>query len=96
MRNEPGCLIFQATTRADNPAEFVVYEEYKDEAAQEVSVCFAFPLSLCRVSFADVRSRSGHGQAHRNMEHGAVFNAKLGELIEGDGSVLFRLDPVAK
>ena len=33
VRQEPGNLVFQATTRQGNPREFFVYEEYVDEAA---------------------------------------------------------------
>lgn len=67
VRQEPGNLLFQATTRQGKPREFFVYEEYVDEAAF---------------------------QAHISADYGAVFNEKLGSLIEGDGSELFWLNPV--
>ena len=38
VRQEPGNLIFQATTREGEPREFVVYEEYVDEAAFQAHV----------------------------------------------------------
>ena len=36
VRQEPGNLVFQATTRQGKPGEFFVYEEYVDEAAFQV------------------------------------------------------------
>jgi quinol monooxygenase YgiN len=34
-RREPGCLLYIAHQRSDNPRRFLVYEQYKDEAALE-------------------------------------------------------------
>jgi quinol monooxygenase YgiN len=32
-RNEPGCLMYVVHQRKDEPQKFLVYEQYKDEAA---------------------------------------------------------------
>jgi quinol monooxygenase YgiN len=34
-RREPGCLLYIAHQRSDDPRRFLVYEQYKDEAALE-------------------------------------------------------------
>jgi len=67
VRNEPGNLVFDPHRLTESPAEFFVYEVYRDPAAFE---------------------------AHITAEHGAVFNAALGELIVGDGSRLTWLTPL--
>lgn len=38
VRQEPGNLVFQATTRQGSPREFVVYEEYVDEDAFQAHI----------------------------------------------------------
>ena len=38
VRQEPGNLVFQATTRQSNSREFFVYEEYVDEAAFQAHI----------------------------------------------------------
>jgi len=60
-------LVFDPHRLTESPAEFFVYEVYRDPAAFE---------------------------AHITAEHGAVFNAALGELIVGDGSRLTWLTPL--
>ena len=32
-RREPGCLMYQVHQHKDDPRQFLVYEQYKDEAA---------------------------------------------------------------
>jgi quinol monooxygenase YgiN len=34
-RKEPGCLFYQAQQHRDDPRKFLVYEQYKDDAALE-------------------------------------------------------------
>jgi quinol monooxygenase YgiN len=67
VRREPGNLVFAASQKRNNPAEFFVYEEYADAEAFS---------------------------AHLGADYGAAFNAKLTELIVGDGSDLTFLVPL--
>lgn len=67
-RSKPGCLLFDAYTRCEQPRAYVVFEVYRDVQA-----------------FED----------HLASLHSRRFNAALGELIEGPGSTLEWLDPVA-
>ncbi len=34
-RTEPGCLMFQVHRHRDDPRRFLIYEQYKDDAALE-------------------------------------------------------------
>jgi (4S)-4-hydroxy-5-phosphonooxypentane-2,3-dione isomerase len=34
-RREPGCLLYIAHQKSDDPRRFLIYEQYKDEAALE-------------------------------------------------------------
>ena len=61
VRAEPGNLVFEPYTLAENPRSWFVYEVYADDEAF---------------------------QAHITAPYGAVFNAELNTLIEGDGSRL--------
>lgn len=67
VRAEPGNELFVPLVRAEDPRRYVVFEQYRDEAAFH---------------------------AHLGAPYGAVFNGRLADLIEEEGSVLTFLNSI--
>ena len=57
-RKEPGCLLYVAQRHRDEPARFLVYEQYKDEAALEAHRATPHFLQIARGELPQVAGRT--------------------------------------
>ncbi|HSA92789.1 MAG TPA: putative quinol monooxygenase [Terriglobales bacterium] len=57
-RKEPGCLLYVAQRHRDDPARFLVYEQYKDDAALEAHRATPHFLEIARGELPRVADRT--------------------------------------
>lgn len=57
-RKEPGCLLYVAQRHRDDPARFLVYEQYKDDAALEAHRSTPHFLEIARGELPKVADRT--------------------------------------
>jgi len=56
-RQEPGCLMFVVHRRNDDPRQFFIYEQYRDEAALEAHRVTPHFREIARGSLLEVAER---------------------------------------
>ena len=57
-RKEPGCLLYVVQCHRDDPARFLVYEQYKDDAALEAHRSTPHFLKIARGDLPQVADRT--------------------------------------
>ncbi|HXE90049.1 MAG TPA: putative quinol monooxygenase [Terriglobales bacterium] len=57
-RKEPGCLLYVAQRHRDDPARFLVYEQYKDDAALEAHRTTRHFLEIARGELPKLADRT--------------------------------------
>lgn len=56
-RKEPGCLLYQAQRHQEEPARFLIYEQYKDNAALETHRATRHFLEIARGELPKIADR---------------------------------------
>ena len=57
-RKEPGCLMFVVHRHNENPRQFYIYEQYKDQAALDAHRATPHFLKIARGSLLEVADRT--------------------------------------